>query len=57
MTITIEVFLIAKEKIQDDVYTRRYIYNFHYHLIWATKEKKYNALQKERLKEAYPSHD
>ena len=37
MTITIEVFLIAKEKIQDAVYTRRYIYNFHYHLIWVTK--------------------
>lgn len=37
MTITIEVFLMTKEKIQDAVYTRRYIYNFHYHLIWVTK--------------------
>ena len=37
MTITIEVFLMTKEKIQDAIYTRRYVYNFHYHLIWATK--------------------
>ena len=37
MTITIAVFLMTKEKIQDAVYTRRYIYNFHYHLIWVTK--------------------
>ena len=37
MTITIEVFLMTKEKTQDAIYTRRYIYNFHYHLIWATK--------------------
>ena len=28
---------MAKEKIQDAIYTRRYIYNFHYHLIWVTK--------------------
>ena len=28
---------MAKEEIRDAVYTRRYIYNFHYHLIWATK--------------------
>ncbi|TFZ17567.1 IS200/IS605 family transposase, partial [Limosilactobacillus fermentum] len=28
---------MAKEEIRDDVYTRRYIYNFHYHLIWVTK--------------------
>ena len=28
---------MAKEKIRDAVYTRRYIYNFHYHLIWVTK--------------------
>lgn len=27
---------MTKEKIQDAVYTRRYIYNFHYHLIWVT---------------------
>ena len=37
MTITIEVFLMTKEKIKAAVYTRRYIYNFHYHLIWVTK--------------------
>ena len=35
MTMTIEVFLMTKEKIQDAA--RRYIYNFHYHLIWVTK--------------------
>ena len=28
---------MVKEKIKDVVYTRRYIYNFHYHLIWVTK--------------------
>lgn len=28
---------MAKEKIQDAIYTRRYVYNFHYHLIWVTK--------------------
>ena len=28
---------MTKEKIKDAVYTRRYIYNFHYHLIWVTK--------------------
>ena len=28
---------MVKEKIKDAVYTRRYIYNFHYHLIWVTK--------------------
>ena len=28
---------MTKEKIQDAIYTRCYIYNFHYHLIWATK--------------------
>ena len=28
---------MAKEEIRDAVYTRRYIYNFHYHLIWVTK--------------------
>src|SRR5699024_1778986 len=27
---------MTKEKIKDAVYTRRYIYNFHYHLIWVT---------------------
>lgn len=28
---------MCKEKIKDAVYTRRYIYNFHFHLIWVTK--------------------
>ena len=28
---------MVKEKIKDAVYTRRYIYNFHYYLIWVTK--------------------
>ena len=31
---------MTKEKIKDAVYTRRYIYNFHYHLIWVTKYRK-----------------
>ena len=28
---------MAKEKIQSAVYTHRFVYNFHYHLIWVTK--------------------
>ena len=28
---------MTKENIKDAIYTRRYIYNFHYHLIWVTK--------------------
>ena len=28
---------MSKDKIKDAVYTRRYIYNFHFHLIWVTK--------------------
>lgn len=28
---------MTKEKIQDAVYTHRFVYNFHYHLIWVTK--------------------
>ena len=28
---------MTKEKIKEAIYTRRYIYNFHYHLIWVTK--------------------
>lgn len=27
---------MTKEKIQGAVYTRRYVYNFHYYLIWST---------------------
>lgn len=26
-----------KTRIEDAIYTRRYVYNFHYHLIWVTK--------------------
>lgn len=26
-----------KTHIEDAIYTRRYVYNFHYHLIWVTK--------------------
>ena len=37
MTLTIAVFLMTKEKIQSAVYTHRFVYNFHYHLIWVTK--------------------
>ena len=51
MTITIEVFLIAKEKIQDAVYTRRYIYNFHYHLIRVTKYRHQTFSTKELVDE------
>lgn len=28
---------MSKDKIKDAVYTRRYVYNFHFHLIWVTK--------------------
>lgn len=28
---------MTKERIKDAIYTRRYIYNSHYHLIWVTK--------------------
>ena len=37
MILATEVIVMAKEEIRDAVYTRRYIYNFHYHLIWVTK--------------------
>ena len=37
MTITIEAFLMTKEKIQSAVYTHRFVYNFHYHLILVTR--------------------
>ncbi|EEI09273.1 transposase-like protein [Limosilactobacillus reuteri MM4-1A] len=37
MMINIEVNKMSKDKIKDAVYTRRYIYNFHFHLIWVTK--------------------
>lgn len=28
---------MEKKKLNDAVYTRRYVYNFHFHLIWVTK--------------------
>lgn len=37
MTKNIEVKKMSKEKIKNAVYTRRYIYNFHFHLIWVAK--------------------
>ena len=51
MTITIEAFLMTKEKIQDAVYTSRYIYNFHYHLIWVTKYRHQTFSTKELVDE------
>ena len=51
MTITIKVFLMAKEKIQDAIYTRRYVYNFHYHLIWVTKYRHQTFSTKELVDE------
>ncbi|QVI35559.1 IS200/IS605 family transposase [Lacticaseibacillus chiayiensis] len=38
---------MTQEKIQDAVYTRRYIYNFHYHLIWVTKYRHQTFVTKE----------
>ncbi|WP_424320849.1 IS200/IS605 family transposase [Lacticaseibacillus chiayiensis] len=38
---------MTQEKIQDAVYTRRYIYNFHYHLIWVTKYRNQTFVTKE----------
>ncbi|MDG3060478.1 IS200/IS605 family transposase [Lacticaseibacillus casei] len=38
---------MTKEKIQGAVYTRRYIYNFHYHLIWVTKYRNQTFATKE----------
>ena len=38
---------MTKEKIQDPVYTRRYIYNFHYQLIWVTKYRNQTFVTKE----------
>ena len=42
---------MAKEKIQDAIYTRRYIYNFHYHLIWVTKYRQQTFSTKELVDE------
>ena len=42
---------MAKEKIQDAIYTRRYIYNFHYHLIWVTKYRHQTFSTKELVDE------
>ncbi|QIX58662.1 hypothetical protein HCY95_01098 [Limosilactobacillus fermentum] len=35
---------MTKEKIKDAIYTRRYIYNFHYHLIWVTKYRRVSRM-------------
>ena len=51
MTITIEVFLMTKEKIQSAVYTHRFVYNFHYHLIWVTKYRHQTFSTKELVDE------
>ena len=32
-----QVSMITNKKIRGTVYTRRYVYNFHFHLIWVTK--------------------
>ena len=37
---------MTKEKIQDAIYTRHYIYNFHYHLIWVIKYSPQNFTNK-----------
>lgn len=29
-----------KEKVEGAIYTKRYVYNFHYHLIWTTKYRR-----------------
>ena len=42
---------MTKEKIKDAVYTRRYIYNFHYHLIWVTKYRHQTFSTKELVDE------
>ena len=42
---------MTKEKIQDAIYTRRYIYNFHYHLIWVTKYRHQTFSTKELVDE------
>ncbi|WP_424321103.1 IS200/IS605 family transposase [Lacticaseibacillus chiayiensis] len=42
---------MTQEKIQDAVYTRRYIYNFHYHLIWVTKYRNQTFVTKELANE------
>ena len=42
---------MTEEKIQDAVHTRRYIYNFHYNLIWVTKYRHQTFSTKERADE------
>ncbi|QVI34873.1 IS200/IS605 family transposase [Lacticaseibacillus chiayiensis] len=42
---------MTQEKIQDAVYTRRYSYNFHYHLIWVTKYRNQTFVTKELTNE------
>ena len=47
---------MTKEKIQDAVYTHRFVYNFHYHLILVTKYRHQTfAIKKlaDEMKETY----
>lgn len=40
---------MTKEKIQDAVYTHRFVYNFHYHLILVTKYRHQTFATKKKL--------
>ena len=42
---------MTKEKIQDAVYTHRFVYNFHYYLIWVTKYRHQTFSTKELVDE------
>ena len=42
---------MTKEKIQFAVYTHRFVNNFHYHLIWATKYRHQTFSTKELVDE------
>ena len=42
---------MTKEKIQSAVYTHRFVYNFHYHLIWVTKYRHQTFSTKELVDE------
>ena len=42
---------MTKEKIQSAVYTHRFVYNFHYYLIWVTKYRHQTFSTKEPVDE------
>ena len=42
---------MTKEKIQSAVYTHRFVYNFHYYLIWVTKYRHQTFSTKELVDE------